>query len=108
MAASGSSVSGRLMTDRERNIVSRKSVIDEEGEAADLLRLEQAALKPFASLPQSLQAKLRGRPKVSIRRESLTIRLSPPVVQTVRASGVRWQTGMDEALKEWLKSHKVA
>lgn len=96
------------MIERARNMVSRKNVIDEQGEVADLSRLDQTALKPFSSLPKSLQAKLRGRPKASVTKERITIRLSPDVVQTFRASGEGWQTRMDAALKEWLKTHKVA
>ena len=41
-------------------------------------------------------------------KERITIRLSPEVVQTFRATGEGWQTRMDAALKEWLKTHKVA
>jgi uncharacterized protein (DUF4415 family) len=62
--------------------------------------------KVFSSLPATLQAKLGGRgsqkapPKVST-----TIRLSPDVVQAFRAAGDGWQTRIDAALKDWLRSH---
>ena len=42
-------------------MASRKSVIDEQGEVADLSALRRNALKPFSTLPASLQAKLSGR-----------------------------------------------
>ena len=96
------------MTERERNMVSRRNVIDQDGEVADLSRLGKAEMKPFAALPKSLQSKLKGRPKAAVTKERITIRLSPEVVQTFRATGEGWQTRMDAALKEWLKSHKVA
>ena len=51
-------------------------------------------------LPAALQAKLRGRPK-----ERITLHLSPEVVERFRASGDGWQTRMDTALKDWLKTH---
>jgi len=89
-------------------MASRKNVIDEHGEVADLSTLEQGSLKPFSALPPSLQAKLRGRPKAAITKERITIRLSQDVVETFRASGDGWQTRMDAALREWLKTHKVA
>lgn len=89
-------------------MVSRKNVIDRDGEVADLSRLDKADMKPFTALPKSLQAKLKGRPKAAITKERITIRLSPEVVQTFRATGEGWQTRMDAALKEWLKTHKVA
>jgi len=63
---------------------------------------------PFAGLPKSLQAKLRGRPKAAVTKERITIRLSPEVVEQFRASGDGWQTRVDAALKDWLKTHTPA
>lgn len=63
---------------------------------------------PFSSLPESLQAKLRGRPKAAVTKERITIRLSPEVVERFRASGDGWQTRVDAALKDWLKTHSPA
>lgn len=40
-------------------------------------------------------------------KERITIRLSPDVVSTFRASGSGWQTRMDAALREWLKTHAL-
>jgi uncharacterized protein (DUF4415 family) len=88
-------------------MVSRKRVIDREGEVADLTRLDKAEMKPFTALPKPLQAKLRGRPKARVTKERITIRLSPEVVRTFRESGQGWQTRMDAALKEWLKTKEV-
>lgn len=89
-------------------MVSRKDVLDRDGEVADLARLDTADLKPFTTLPASLQAKLKGRPKAAVTKERITIRLSPDVVQSFRATGDGWQTRMDAALKEWLKTNKIA
>ena len=38
-------------------------------------------------------------------KEQIAIRFSPEVLAAFRASGKGWQTRMDEALKEWLKTH---
>jgi uncharacterized protein (DUF4415 family) len=38
-------------------------------------------------------------------KEQIAIRFSPEVLEAFRASGKGWQTRMDEALKEWLKTH---
>lgn len=62
----------------------------------------------FSGLPDSLRAKLRGRPKAAVTKERITIRLSQEVVEQFRASGDGWQTRMDSALKEWLKTHSPA
>ena len=59
----------------------------------------------FEALPESLQAKLRGRPKAAVTKERITIRLSPEVVERFRASGTGWQTRVDAALKDWLSTH---
>jgi len=57
-------------------------------------------------LPVTLQAKLRrGQPQASVTKERITIRLSPDVVDAFRATGSGWQTRMDAALKDWLKTH---
>lgn len=47
-------------------------------------------------------------PQKAPTKERITIRLSQNVVETFRATGEGWQTRMDDALQDWLKSHKVA
>jgi len=59
----------------------------------------------FNELPVALQAKLRGRPKLPMTKERITIRLSPDVLESFRASGAGWQTRVDAALKDWLKTN---
>ena len=86
---------------------SRKPLIDSDGEVGDLSGVDPSAFKPFTSLPKSLQTKLKGRPKALITKERITIRLSPDVLQTFRSSGSGWQTRIDAALKDWLKTHEV-
>ncbi|MEQ1592739.1 MAG: BrnA antitoxin family protein [Thiobacillaceae bacterium] len=62
----------------------------------------------FDQLPADLQAKLkritRG-PQKALIKERVTIRLSPDVVTPFRATGSGWQTRLDAALKDWLKTH---
>ena len=50
----------------------------------------------------------RGRPLAAATKERITIRLSPEVVRAFRASGDGWQTRMDAALRDWLKTHSPA
>jgi len=50
----------------------------------------------------------RGRPRKEVTKAPINIRLSPDVVDAFRATGRGWQTRVDEALKDWLKSHKPA
>lgn len=90
----------------------RLPLTDADGEVRELTEEDFRVAMPFASLPESLQAKLRGvqrgRPKAAVTKERITIRLSPDVVQTFRATGDGWQTRVDAALKDWLKSHSPA
>lgn len=89
-------------------MVSRLPVIDDDGEVGDLSEVDPALFKPFQELPASLQAKLRGRPKAAVTKERITIRLSPDVVETFRATGDGWQTRVDIALRDWLQTHSPA
>lgn len=90
----------------------KNPLIDVEGEVRELSREDLKAFRPATNvLPPSLQNKLgiraRG-PQVAPTKERITIRLSPDVVNTFRASGrPGWQGRIDDALKHWLKHHKV-
>lgn len=65
---------------------------------------------PLAGLPASLQTKLRRvrGPNKAPTKERITIRLSPDVLRSFRDSGEGWQSRIDLALKDWLKSHTPA
>ena len=64
----------------------------------------------LSGLPASLQTKLRRvrGPNKAPTKERITIRLSPDVLQSFRDSGEGWQSRIDLALKDWLKSHTPA
>ena len=47
----------------------------------------------------------RGRPKADVVRERITIRLEADVLAKFKASGPGWQTRMNAALANWLKTH---
>jgi len=47
----------------------------------------------------------RGRPLGSGRKVSTTVRFDAEVVAAFRAMGKGWQTHMNEALRDWLKTH---
>ncbi|AZR95112.1 hypothetical protein BBB39_16130 [Bordetella trematum] len=71
---------------------------------------EFARAKPASEvLPAALQAKLglrRRGPQKAPTKQAVTIRLSPEVLDAFKASGAGWQTRMDSALKEWLRTHQ--
>lgn len=53
------------------------------------------------------RVRTRGPNKQPIK-EQVAIRLSPDVLAAFRAAGPGWQTRIDAALRDWLKSHAPA
>jgi uncharacterized protein (DUF4415 family) len=47
-----------------------------------------------------------GRPRLAHPKEPVTIRYDADVLAAFRASGEGWQTRMNDALKEWLRTHR--
>ena len=47
----------------------------------------------------------RGRPPLAAPKEHLNIRLDADVVGAFRKTGAGWQTRLNDALKDWLKTH---
>lgn len=89
----------------------RLPLTNKSGEVRELTEEDFKNTRPFSALPPSLQAKLvrtpRGPQKAPVK-ERITIRLSPEVVAPFRATGDGWQTRLDAALKDWLKTHTPA
>lgn len=76
----------------------------------DFARARPAAEVLTGIFPQTVAAAMlapRGRPRKEITKAAVNIRLSPDVVEAFRATGRGWQTRIDEALKDWLKSHEA-
>lgn len=61
-------------------------------------------ISTLPSLQKTLGMRVRG-PQKALPKVSTTIRLSPEVVQAFRAGGDGWQTRIDAALKDWLRTH---
>jgi len=47
-----------------------------------------------------------GRPRLANPKESVTIRYDAEILAAFRASGEGWQTRMNDALKDWLRTHR--
>ena len=84
-----------------------KSLTDNDGEVRELSAADIKRMRPAREmLPASLRAKLGVRgPQRAPTKQRVTIRLSPEVVERFRATGDGWQTRVDAALQDWLKSH---
>lgn len=70
---------------------------------------EIASATPFSTLPESLRNKLsalkkRGQQKAPTKVPT-TIRFDADVLVELKASGKGWQTRVNEAVREWLKTH---
>ena len=50
----------------------------------------------------------RGRPKAVQTKQALTVRYDADIVAAFKATGKGWQTRMNEALRDWLKTHSPA
>jgi uncharacterized protein (DUF4415 family) len=80
--------------------------------AADVLEsIAQAKRGEFAQVhtPADIaQYKARGRPVGSLKdnaKQAVTVRYSPDVLAAFRATGAGWQTRMNDALIDWLRTH---
>lgn len=50
----------------------------------------------------------RGRPKAEVTKTPIKLRLDPDIIEAFKACGRGWQTRMNDALRDWLKSHSTA
>jgi uncharacterized protein (DUF4415 family) len=87
----------------------RAPLTDENGEVRELTAADLRHFKPAAEvLPHDLLKvmgiKPRG-PQKTPTKQSTTIRLSPDVMAAFKATGAGWQTRIDAALKDWLRTH---
>ena len=60
-----------------------------------------------AELAASIEAtrRKRGRPAGSGTKEQVAIRIDHDILEAFRAGGPGWQTRMNDALREWVKTH---
>jgi uncharacterized protein (DUF4415 family) len=78
---------------------------------ADFARARPAAdVLPelFGSGAARVMLKPRGRPAAEVVKERITIRLDADVLAALRATGKGWQTRVNEAMREWVRSHPLA
>ena len=50
---------------------------------------------------------MRGRPVGSGKKVQMTVRFDLDVIEAFKSAGEGWQTRMNDALKDWLKTHHV-
>ncbi|SEI66152.1 BrnA antitoxin family protein [Achromobacter sp. NFACC18-2] len=82
-----------------------------EFEAALLRSAKQAARGQYARVhkPDDI-VRRRGRPvgsTVATRKSATTIRLDEEILTAFKATGQGWQTRINNALRDWLKTHRL-
>ena len=87
-----------------------KPLIDAQEKVRELIAADMKNFRPAKQvLPKTVLNRLTVRgPQKASTKQRITIRLSPEVVQRFRHTGDGWQTRVDTALKDWLKTHKAA
>ncbi len=95
----------------------RLPLIDDDGEVRELTAEDMRLFRPAVEvLPNDLLAglialkKQRGErgPQKSPTKVPTTIRFDADVLAALKASGKGWQTRVNEAVKDWLKTHSPA
>jgi uncharacterized protein (DUF4415 family) len=64
-----------------------------------------SALEGTAALHKAISL---GRPKAENTKQALTVRYDVDVIEAFKATGKGWQTRMNAALRDWLKTHSPA
>jgi uncharacterized protein (DUF4415 family) len=80
-----------------------------EFEAALMRSIDQAQRGEFAAIhtPEQIKARRAGRPVGSVKaapKRPTTIRFDPDVLAALRATGPGWQTRVNDAMRDWVKS----
>jgi uncharacterized protein (DUF4415 family) len=95
----------------------RSSLVDDDGEVRALSAEDMRLFRPASEvLPPDLHAglvalkKQRGErgPQKAPTKVPTTIRFDADVLAALKASGKGWQTRVNEAMRDWLKTHRVA
>ncbi len=91
--------------------MSKKSLIDKDGEVRELTADDLKKFKPLSEANPALYAKIRkgvgerGEQK-SPTKIPISIRVSPEVINYFRAKGKGWQGRIDSILKDYVAHHK--
>lgn len=85
-------------TDEEDAVINRGIAADPD--TFEVSKEHMRAMQPLAK-------RGRGRPRLESTKKSVSIRYDADVLAAFRASGDGWQTRMNDALKDWLRKHRL-
>lgn len=63
--------------------------------------------RPATAAELATALKKRGRPVLAATKQQVAIRFDADVLAGLRATGRGWQTRVNEAMREWLRSHST-
>ncbi len=113
MARCTSSACAKPIHERSRDMQKRPNpaLIDDENPEwtdADFARARPAVdVLPelFGEKTAKAMLKPRGRPPAEVVKERITIRFDADVLEAFRATGKGWQSRVNEAMRDWLRTH---
>lgn len=83
-------------------------LIDEENPEWTDGVFKRAASLEESGLPESFKvAARRGRPSKTNPKVSTTIRFDADIIEAFKLKGAGWQSRMNDALRDWLKTHSA-
>ncbi|CAN7520749.1 BrnA antitoxin family protein [Pseudoduganella sp. LjRoot289] len=78
---------------------------DEEDAAITAAALSDPDAQPLTDEELAQFRRGRGRPAQAVTKIPTTLRIDPEVLQAFKATGVGWQTRMNQVLYEWADAH---
>lgn len=98
-----------IPTDEEDAAITAAALADQDN--PPLTDEQLARMRPASEAAPEIVAEYRrsrGRPPKEETKHALNIRLDREIVEAFKSTGNGWQTRINEALKEWLKTHTPA
>lgn len=87
----------------EEQEIARQSIADDTVLTAEMTK----EMKPISQFPELKFLAKMGRPVSDNPKKAVSIRLSPDALSSFKATGRGWQTRIDNALRDWLKEHRI-
>jgi uncharacterized protein (DUF4415 family) len=101
---------GEKLKSIKKNLVDPDDAPELTGEELDrgVWRIKNKVVSPEKGKAAFAEKLRRGRPPIEEPRKAINIRLSQDVLDTFKATGKGWQTRVNDALREWIKTHTPA
>lgn len=71
-------------------------------------RIGDKIVTPDAAKAELAARARSGRPRTPTPKQPLTVRYDAEIISAFKATGKGWQTRMNDALRDWLKTHSPA